>query len=39
MHAAVFVPEEDAERVALEAVYLDLTLGGQAAARPGERGF
>ncbi|HVU30881.1 MAG TPA: prolyl oligopeptidase family serine peptidase [Sphingomicrobium sp.] len=40
-HAAGIVPEEDAERVALEAVYLRLVLpheGGGAPA-PGERGF
>jgi len=40
-HAAGIVPEEDAQRVALEAVYLDLTLPkqGQPAQVPGERGF
>jgi prolyl oligopeptidase len=39
-HAAGIVPEEDAQRVALEAVYLDMMLGSPApAARPrGERG-
>ncbi|MFL6736614.1 MAG: prolyl oligopeptidase family serine peptidase [Sphingomonas sp.] len=40
-HAAGIVPEEDAQRVALEAVYLDLVLpkrGGTAPGR-GERGF
>jgi prolyl oligopeptidase len=40
-HAAGIVPEEDAERVALETVYLNLVLPGQgqAAPAPGERGF
>ena len=38
-HAAGIVPEEDADRVALEAVYLDMMLGGRGGARPGERGF
>src|SRR5690349_4929876 len=31
-HAAGIVPEEDAQRVALEAVYMNLMLGSQAAA-------
>ena len=40
-HAAGIVPEEDAQRVALEAVYLDLVLPreGAPASAPGERGF
>ena len=40
-HAAGIVPEEDAQRVALEAVYLNLVLPQQpgSAPRPGERGF
>ena len=38
-HAAGIVPSEDADRVALEAVYLDMMLGSQASRRPGERGF
>jgi prolyl oligopeptidase len=38
-HAAGIVPEEDAQRVALEAVYLNLVLPRQAGAGPGERGF
>jgi prolyl oligopeptidase len=40
-HAAGIVPEEDAQRVALEAVYLNLVLPQQAGAAParGERGF
>lgn len=40
-HAAGIVPEEDAQRVALEAVYLNLVLprGGQAAPARAERGF
>jgi prolyl oligopeptidase len=38
-HAAGIVPEEDAQRVALEAVYLNLVLPQQqAAAPPTERG-
>jgi prolyl oligopeptidase len=41
-HAAGIVPEEDAQRVALEAVYLDMVLPRQAvpatAAAPVERG-
>ena len=38
-HAAGIVPEEDAQRVALEAVYLNLVLPQQApAAAPTERG-
>ncbi|HEX6741102.1 MAG TPA: prolyl oligopeptidase family serine peptidase [Sphingomicrobium sp.] len=37
-HAAGIVPEEDAQRVALEAVYLDLLLPAQGAPRRGERG-
>ena len=40
-HAAGIVPEEDAQRVALEAVYLNLVLPQTGAAAPtrGERGF
>ena len=38
-HAAGIVPAEDAQRVALEAVYLNLVLPQQAGAAPGERGF
>ena len=38
-HAAGIVPEEDAQRVALEAVYLNMMLGAQSGGRPGERGF
>jgi prolyl oligopeptidase len=43
-HAAGIVPEEDAQRVALEAVYLNLVLPGGAATAPAapagsERGF
>jgi prolyl oligopeptidase len=38
-HAAGIVPEEDAQRVALEAVYLNLVLPQQAGAAPTERGF
>ncbi|MGE5562973.1 MAG: prolyl oligopeptidase family serine peptidase [Bacillota bacterium] len=40
-HAAGIVPEEDAQRVALEAVYLNLVLPHEAGALPprGERGF
>ncbi|HEY7005067.1 MAG TPA: prolyl oligopeptidase family serine peptidase [Sphingomicrobium sp.] len=40
-HAAGIVPEEDAQRVALEAVYLNLVLPQQSGAAPGrgERGF
>ena len=40
-HAAGIVPEEDAQRVALEAVYLDMALPreGAPAPKPGERGF
>ncbi len=38
-HAAGIVPEEDAQRVALEAVYLNMMLGTQGGERPGERGF
>ena len=39
-HAAGIVPEEDAQRVALETVYLNLLLSPQ-GAKPagGERGF
>jgi prolyl oligopeptidase len=38
-HAAGIVPEEDAQRVALEAVYLNMVLPRQGAAGvPGERG-
>jgi prolyl oligopeptidase len=39
-HAAGIVPEEDAQRVALEAVYMNMMLGGRApvAAPRGERG-
>ena len=38
-HAAGIVPDEDAQRVALEAVYLDTMLGSPSGSRPGERGF
>jgi prolyl oligopeptidase len=40
-HEAGVVPEEDAQRVALEAVYLNLELPRQGASSPphGERGF
>ena len=39
-HAAGIVPEEDAQRVALEAVYLNMVLPRQGeAAAPTERGF
>jgi prolyl oligopeptidase len=41
-HAAGIVPEEDAQRVALEAVYLDMVLpkeGGTGHVERGERGF
>ena len=38
-HAAGIVPEEDAQRVALEAVYLNLVLPQQPAPSPTERGF
>jgi prolyl oligopeptidase len=38
-HAAGIVPEEDAQRVALEAVYLNLVLPRGAASSPAERGF
>jgi prolyl oligopeptidase len=40
-HAAGIVPEEDAQRVALEAIYLNLVLPQQRGAAParGERGF
>jgi prolyl oligopeptidase len=40
-HAAGIVPEEDAQRVALEAVYLNMVLPHQSGASParGERGF
>jgi prolyl oligopeptidase len=40
-HAAGIVPEEDAQRVALEAVYLDMVLPRRGAPAPlrGERGF
>ena len=38
-HAAGIVPEEDAQRVALEAVYLNLVLPKQSAFSPTERGF
>ena len=37
-HAAGIVPEEDAQRVALEAVYLNEVLPQQPAAPPVERG-
>jgi prolyl oligopeptidase len=39
-HAAGIVPEEDAQRVALEAVYLDMVLRreGEPAPLRGERG-
>jgi prolyl oligopeptidase len=37
-HAAGIVPEEDAQRVALEAVYLNLVLPRQRAAAGAERG-
>jgi prolyl oligopeptidase len=38
-HAAGIVPEEDAQRVAFEAVYLNLVLPRHSAAPPTERGF
>ena len=38
-HAAGIVPEEDAQRVALEAVYLDLVLPRQELGGSPERGF
>jgi prolyl oligopeptidase len=38
-HAAGIVPEEDAQRVALEAVYLNMVLPRGAAPAPTERGF
>jgi prolyl oligopeptidase len=38
-HAAGIVPAEDAQRVALEAVYLNLVLPREGGAAPGERGF
>jgi prolyl oligopeptidase len=38
-HAAGIVPEEDAQRVALEAVYLDLVLPRQDEGGSPERGF
>ncbi|MGE5062572.1 MAG: prolyl oligopeptidase family serine peptidase [Myxococcales bacterium] len=38
-HAAGIVPEEDAQRVALEAVYLDMVLPRQSGAAATERGF
>jgi prolyl oligopeptidase len=38
-HAAGIVPEEDAQRVALEAVYLNLVLPRQRRATAAERGF
>ena len=38
-HAAGIVPEEDAQRVALEAVYLNLVLPRGRQAGPTERGF
>jgi prolyl oligopeptidase len=39
-HAAGIVPEEDAQRVALETVYMNLLLPAPAAKAPsGERGF
>ena len=38
-HAAGIVPEEDAQRVALEAVYLDMMLAREAGRPGGERGF
>jgi prolyl oligopeptidase len=38
-HAAGIVPEEDAQRVALEAVYLNLVLPRASEGAPTERGF
>jgi len=38
-HAAGIVPEEDAQRVALETVYLNLLLPPQGGSPAGERGF
>jgi prolyl oligopeptidase len=38
-HAAGIVPAEDAQRVALEALYLNLVLPQRAGGTPGERGF
>jgi prolyl oligopeptidase len=38
-HAAGIVPEEDAQRVALETVYMNLVLPRQGAGAPTERGF
>ena len=38
-HEAGIVPEEDAQRVALEAVYLNMMLPRQSGSGPAERGF
>ncbi|MFL6741428.1 MAG: hypothetical protein ACJ8FG_07470, partial [Sphingomicrobium sp.] len=38
-HAAGIVPEEDAQRVALEAVYMNLLLPARSSGGSPERGF
>jgi prolyl oligopeptidase len=38
-HAAGIVPEEDAQRVALESVYMNLELPLQGAGAGAERGY